>query len=730
MKDKSVIIILLLFLSCLMADAAPARKGCMGLIQPDGSSFQALIRGDEFNKITTTADGKAIIRESDGWWCYAFYDKEGRKHSSGYKVGKDTPKEILTASRNIPYERLATLAGLKREKATVQGGAKSIKRLLEEKRMQTKSEAAVTKHGLVILAAFTDVGFTYDKNDFERMLMEEGYSVNGATGSAKEYFDAQFKGQVSFEFHVTDIVTLPNKMAYYGGNDSNGDDTAPAKMVTDACEAVKDQFDFSLFDDDGDRVVDNIFIIFAGLDEAEYGGDDCIWSHSWYVASGAGIHFTVDNMLIDRYACTSEMRNTGRKPNPICGIGTFCHEFAHTLGLPDFYDTDYESTGGMAAGLWCSTSLMDSGNQNNNGHTPPYFNAIERELLGLSEPDTLTKSKTYTLEPVHLNGQAYKIPTETPGEYFLLECREETGWDEHIGGSGMLVYHIDRSNKVLQKWDLYNTVNTNPSHQNADLIEADSRVDRFAYAQDFSNAIENIRGIFFPYGNVTSITAEGKPGFSSWYGASGHCSISGISREGGSIKFNFIGTEEHDTPPYATNIRIEAFADAAIIRFDSSSEYEGEATVKWYRPDKEAESASVSPYSPGKYALTIKNLEPTGKTYKVDIHFTIDGLDGQTSSKSFMTKSKPSVKWPYIYLNSVERNSDGSFPEGTRIPLWIYNAADATEIRWYFNESEITHDGDGYYTLPGHGSLKAEVYREDGNMDVLYKKIYIGESSL
>jgi M6 family metalloprotease-like protein len=178
-------------------------------------------------------------------------------------------------------------------------------------------------------------------------------------------------------------------------------------------------------DDDGDGEVDNVFVFFAGGDEAEGAGDDCIWSHAWYIKDGAGRNLVLDGKTINRYACTSELTlyrdAAGKVRQRLAGIGSFCHEYSHTFDLPDMYDTDYESSGGHAEALWVSTSLMDGGNYNNLGSVPPNFNAVERELLGLSEPVVIEQSGVYTLEPVNKGGQCYRINTEE--DHFLSHLR-------------------------------------------------------------------------------------------------------------------------------------------------------------------------------------------------------------------------------------------------------------------------------------------------------------------
>lgn len=733
MKQTTYILSIFLLLICSAAFAIPAKKGPVTLRQPDGTTFKALLRGDEFTRIKTTAEGHAIIQDEEGWWCYALYENDGRKYNSGWRVNGNVPSDILSSSRNIPYASLSETADRFRKQVMQTDREPLMRRLLEKGGSATKGEGEekITKHGLVILAAFNDVSFTYTKKDFVNMLIQEGYSANGATGSAKEYFDAQFNGKVDFDFHVSNIVKLPRNRAYYGSNGDDGTDKYPAEMIRDACKEADAEIDFSLFDDDNDGKVDNIFLFFAGEDEAEGASEECIWSHSWYIYSGAGIELELDGKMIDRYACSSELRirfdQEGNTHESMAGIGTFCHEYSHTFGLPDFYDTDYENEGGVSAGLWGSTSLMDSGNYNNTGNTPPYYNAIERWILGIDQPVLLAETGTYTLSPINEGKGFYIMETDQPGEIYILECREEKGWDSYIRGNGMLVYHIDKTEEVTNSWLYTNDLNCNPAHQCADLIEADARADSYPSVEEYAQAAQSIKGIFFPYGNTDSITSDTNPCIEFWSGNKSPMSITGITRNENEINFNFLLNKDEIGPPIPSGIEKETFADAAIIRFESSYIYEGEAVVKWGRTGYEDQVTTVMPYESGKYALILENLEHSGKTYSATISFTLNGMEGEKRSISFMTKRMPTVKWPYIYLGSMERNSDGTFPSGSRHPLRVYGATGAEQIIWYFNGKEIKHDGDGYFTIPGDGTISASVYWEDGSIDMISKEITISK---
>lgn len=744
---KRILIAICALLFSISAYSGPARKGIVYLQQPDGTSFAAIMRGDEFMKIVTTSDGYAVMQDETGWWCYADYDNEGRKRVSGCHVGDDAPEAILSSSRIIPYSKLSMNA-MKRRSLIHPEEEPVMARILKQRSTDTKggTETVAVKHGIIILAQFKDVKFTYSKEDFVSLLTQKGYSRSGATGSAKEYFDAQFNGLFEFSFDVSNIVTLPSAMVVYGGNDEEDADKAPEQMIIDACRLADADVDFSRYDDDSDGVVDNVFVFFAGGDEAEGAGSDCIWSHAWYIYSGAGQNVVLDGKKIDRYACTSELSRRysgdGNHRDVLAGIGTFCHEYFHTFGIPDMYDTDYEGSGGHAAGLWAWTSLMDAGNQNNDGNTPPYLNAVEREYLGISKPITIKSDGGYTLDPIHRNGNFYRIDTDYENEYYLLECRSEEGWDKYIGGSGMLVYHIDKSTRsagysesygrdltAAQRWNYMNEINCRPDHQCVDLIEADMRRDSFSEAEkeDYSASLKIIRGIFFPDGGANSITSDGKPGFTFWSGQPAETSVTNIRKSGDDIAFNVIGYSDFEIPPAAINIKTEAFMDAAIIRFESDRAFEGDATITWGRTGNAKDTLKVSPYETGKYSITLENLTPDNKTYTVDIFFETSGITGEAVSTSFMTKKTPVVSWPFIYMNGVSKNSDGTLPEGSKLPLRVYNSGSVARITWEFNGRAIKNGGDGYFTVSESGELKARITYEDGSEETLMKEIIIGK---
>ena len=109
-----------------------------------------------------------------------------------------------------------------------------------------------------------------------------------------------------------------------------------------------------------------------------------------------------DGKILYDYACSSELK--GNSGSNMCGIGTFCHEFSHVLGLPDLYDTEY--SGHNTLGSW---DIMDYGGYSNNGRTPPSFSSYERFYLGWLTPTILNSAANITIDELQSSNQAYLV---------------------------------------------------------------------------------------------------------------------------------------------------------------------------------------------------------------------------------------------------------------------------------------------------------------------------------
>lgn len=370
---------------------------------------------------------------------------------------------------------------------------------------------------LVVIVEFADKGFSFKDaaEEFDALLNEQGYSRYNGRGSVADYYRDNSAGAFSPRFEVAGPVKLSQGYSHYG---SGSDDSRAGLMVVEACRMLDGEIDFKRYDLDGDGRVDNIYFYYAGKGEADGGDPGTIWPHAWNL-SDQGRELTLDGVSIDAYACSPELDGEG-KPN---GIGTFCHEFAHVLGLPDLYASAYSSA--LHPATW---SLMASGNYNDDGRTPPGLSSYERYELGWIEPKRLSYPLTVTLEPLGHSNSACRISTERDNEYFLLENRQQSGWDSSLPGHGMLVWHIDYNPNI---WDR-NVVNSNAAHQYVDIVEANNAT---SHSQD--------AGFTFPGSSrVTSLTSTTRPALVSWDGVPVDVPVTEISESAdGVVTFKVCG---------------------------------------------------------------------------------------------------------------------------------------------------------------------------------------------
>lgn len=367
--------------------------------------------------------------------------------------------------------------------------------------------------GLVVLVEYQDIKFTVEDpyQTYCDMMMKPGfdYTYNNYVhqGSANDYFYQNSAGLFDPQFDVYGPLTLKYERSYYGENRGISD-IRPHEMIIEACQQLDSLgVDFSLYDENGDDIIDFVFAVFAG--PGENAGDvtsSAVWPHAWNLTSaGQGGKYYFDGKKLDDYACTCELYD-----NHLDGVGTFCHEFSHVLGLPDLYDINYNADAPF------NYSVLDNGCYRNGGYCPLGYSAYERYELGWLNPTKLPdEAATLSITDLGLTNQAFILPV-TPdslvsdireGEYYLFENRQKNGWDSYIPGHGMLVWHIDY---VESKW-WNNKVNTWTNHQCVDLIEADG-------VKKKANGLLDQKGSEpFP-GTMghTEFTDDTTPAFSGW----------------------------------------------------------------------------------------------------------------------------------------------------------------------------------------------------------------------
>lgn len=416
--------------------AVPASPDVFTVLQADGSELRVRMVGDEWSSCLLTEDDYAV-RKTEKGYCYVRITAAGEAENSG----------ILAHNPLVRNSSEVAFVSTMPKGMVVSEQVQAKRRIAQKAQLSSSFPLTGSPKSIVILVNFSDVRFVTSnpQESFSRLLNEEGYSDNGGSGSARDYFKACSNGVFSPQFDVYGPYDLDQTCAYYGGNSGGNSNVHAREMIIHACnKAYEAGVDLSQYDTDGNGVVDNVFVYYAGHNEAEGGGENTVWPHRSIVVNSPNY----GGVSIYDYACTSELRlSRGRE---MCGIGTFCHEFGHVLGLPDFYDTNdsYHYT----VGNW---SIMCSGSYNGNGKTPPAYTAYERFMLGWLTPVQLTEAGRYTLSPLNTDNTAYLIAASnhnlsgsspSPNEFFLLENRQHIGWDTPsttLAGTGMLIWHIN-----------------------------------------------------------------------------------------------------------------------------------------------------------------------------------------------------------------------------------------------------------------------------------------------
>lgn len=509
----------------LSLHAVPALNRTILKTLPNGNTLEIQLNGDENFHYTTLPDGTLITEADNGYFYYATINTETNEiTATPYRV--DLPLPSKAKASNASTESVA--GQLEQMKQT-----NLKRRMVPHASRPTKLNAVNADHGVVILANFKDVKFKYTKEDYEKMLNEEGYSDYSSTGSARDYFIDSSYGKFSPTFEVYGPYDLSKNMSEYGGNDRSGSDRNPTGMVVEVCKlAEANGVDFSKYDTDNDGYVDNVYVFYAGKGEANGGSEDTVWPHRWvidptYNFSGTKEDTKVSGVYLYDYACSNEIceENQHYIGNDLQGVGTFIHEYGHVLGLPDLYYTGY----GNARTLEIY-DVMDYSNYLNYGRTPVSYSAYERMFCEWVTPEQIFPDGNSTQVELPLiaegkvllitaNGKEHNMDGKNPdpNEFYLLENKPDTGWDYYAnvtaspnyaqkGDKGML---ITRVKYVSFLWD-NNMVNNNSSNMGVSYVTNSTQT--YPYYYPMFPGKRNATSITFGNYEITDIVRDDETG--------------------------------------------------------------------------------------------------------------------------------------------------------------------------------------------------------------------------
>lgn len=467
---KLYLMLSMLFAFGAAANAIPAKKLQKVITLTNGTQVSVELRGDEYLSWWEGTDGTAYRATADDTVFEAF-DLEAQKPAA--------------AARRARAEQ-GRVARLARVKNSLKGA---------DDKMRGLGGDHITykgvKKGLVVLVDFKNKKFAdgHDLEYYKNVINGKDFSdeEEGYVGSVRDYFLAQSNGQFELDFDVVGPVTMSNNYGYYGNDGAYQKDEKVYEMIKEACDGIQDKVNLKDYDWDGDGEADQVFFLYAGLGQASGGSAGTVWPHESELRYWPCGVLSYSTGKINTYACANELQpeTQGSSRYISAGIGTICHEFSHCLGFADMYDT----TGGGGYGM-SVFDVMDQGSYNGNGFVPCNYTAFERIYAGWVEAIELIDPATVKdMKSVSDYGRPFIMYNyKNTNEYFLLENRQNTGWDKGLYGSnGLLIVHV---NYVPSRW-ANNSVNSSAEKiQCCTVVNADGSRENTQYS---------LQGDLYPY---------------------------------------------------------------------------------------------------------------------------------------------------------------------------------------------------------------------------------------
>lgn len=468
---KLYLMLSMLFAFGAAANAVPAKKLQKVITLTNGTQVSVELRGDEYLSWWEGTDGTAYRTTAADDAVFEAFDLEAQKPAA--------------AARRARAEQ-GRVARLARVKNSLKGA---------DDKMRGLGGDHITykgvKKGLVVLVDFKNKKFAdgHDLEYYKNVINGKDFSdeEEGYVGSVRDYFLAQSNGQFELDFDVVGPVTMSKNYGYYGNDGAYQKDEKVYEMIKEACDGIQDKVNLKDYDWDGDGEADQVFFLYAGLGQASGGSAGTVWPHESELRYWPCGVLSYSTGKINTYACANELQpeTQGSSRYISAGIGTICHEFSHCLGFADMYDT----TGGGGYGM-SVFDVMDQGSYNGNGFVPCNYTAFERIYAGWVEAIELESPATVKdMKSVSDYGRPFIMYNyKNTNEYFLMENRQNTGWDKGLYGSnGLLIVHV---NYVPSRW-ANNSVNSSAEKiQCCTVVNADGSRENTQYS---------LQGDLYPY---------------------------------------------------------------------------------------------------------------------------------------------------------------------------------------------------------------------------------------
>lgn len=462
MKLRNYIILLIFILLPIQLYAVKANPNPFTVIGPEGKPITLVMHGNES--------------------CNWFTDSSGRVFQ-----GIIRNNQLTITSFGYPQKQMIHCLGSQSIEEQIQKEQDPATRVSVGNTTPSYFPHSGSPHALVILVNFKDLQFksSNPKNDFNiylNHLNDNGphpsyaydyynnvYNEYDNYGSVAQYFKDISKGKFTPIFDIVGPVTVSKDYAYYGNNGS-GSDIHYQQLIKEAVELVDPSVNFKDYDSDSDGNVDLVYIIYAGYSESNRAGSDYLWPKSGTLGSSK-ITTKDQGVIVNRFGINNELN--GRPTDKYImfnGIGLFCHEFCHTMGLPDIYPTidfsDYKDYNDQSMEYW---DLMDGGEYTGEGYWPTPLTPWETEALGWDKMISIPEqASTITLQ----HTESYKIPSSNTNKYAILQNIQQEGWYSKMPGHGLLVYRIAYDGTIYMS----SGINNNKGFPDVTLLPADGKI--------------------------------------------------------------------------------------------------------------------------------------------------------------------------------------------------------------------------------------------------------------
>ena len=537
----------------------------------NGKTVEIFMRGDEHQKYAVTTDGYTLLSDNQGWW-YAQKRTDGLVMRSPYKLAA-----IADESAELRNFKSVCPKGIVPKRNNMAHAHRSA---AQESAPQRRMAAKGERRALVILMQYKDMAFKKTKSDFEALFNTLDYHEGGTTGSVRDYYRYASQGQLDYVSDVYGPYTSQYNMRHYGANSGyGGNDAHSVDLCIEAVKSLPEDFDYTPYDNDGDGVLDNVHIIFAGYGEEAGASSDAIWSHEYphRIQLKNEVGFSLAG-----YSCSPELR--GNHGAGISHIGVVCHELGHALGAMDYYDTNY-GTGGEyeGTGKW---DIMAGGSWNDDGRTPPNFNPYVRTaVFGWNEQVELQPNQHVVMPRFETDNAektpVYRMSTGSDGDYFLLENRQQNYFDKALPGSGLMIFHVHPN---IGRFRATNTVNATHPQGLYPVCASGSNPQQKSYGN-----INTAQCPFPGNKNIRVFSAESSPAAIAWNKSSAKVALTSITQNStdGSISFAtgqdiVVEPDEPDLPVEQNLIYRESF-EASISNKMTISSIWGNEIWRVYR---------------------------------------------------------------------------------------------------------------------------------------------------